>query len=266
MAVAPQTALVDEGCRKCAHRPLEGAAGAGLVERLFVFATGHQVVHPGADVGGIASCKVELCREDATAVFFENAVAVSEVELFCRYLNGLPFCGQIPHGDQHVLHLAAVSSGVHVDSTAHRTRDTVGKLKTGEAVFQRRHAERREHLICTDNDSIVSQGRIFARETDVFKNTDRALHGRYIDDSSPVARILKQDVAAVAQQIIFDVRFLRQLDGGAELRLIFRQDKDICRAADAESAVRAERLVFFVCNARSGQSLFQSFHSFSLYR
>ena len=47
---------------------------------------------------------------------------------------------------------------------------------------------------------------------------------------------------------------------------IFRQDKDICRAADAESAVRAERLIFFVCNARSGQSLFQSFHSFSLYR
>ena len=142
---------------------------------------------------------MELCREDAAAVFFENAVAVSEVELFCRYLNGLPFCGQIPHGDQHVLHLAAVSSGVHVDRSAHRTRDAVGELKTGEAVFQRRHAERREHLVCTDNDSIVSQGRIFARETDVFKNTDRALHGRYIDDSSPVACILKQDVATVAQ-------------------------------------------------------------------
>ena len=33
MAVAPQTALVDEGRRKCAHRPLEGAAGTDVYKR-----------------------------------------------------------------------------------------------------------------------------------------------------------------------------------------------------------------------------------------
>ena len=183
-------------------------------------------------------------------------MAVAEVELLRRGFDDLPLPGQIPHRGQHILHLAAVGTGVHVDRTAHRAGDAVGKLESGEAGFQRRHTEGREHLTGPHDDRIVSKGRVFPRETDIFDNADAALHGRHVNDSPAVACILEQDVAAVAQQIALDPCFFCQPDGGAELLLVFRQDEQVCRAADAEGAVGTERLILLVCNARSGQSLF----------
>ena len=126
VAVAAQAALVDQRSRKSTRRALEGAAGAGLIQRLLFHTLGHQFIHFCTDVRCVSGLQMELCREDAAAVLFKNAVAIAEIQLCGRHFSDLAFCRQIPHCGEHVLHLAAVGTRIHIHCTAHRAGDAVG--------------------------------------------------------------------------------------------------------------------------------------------
>ena len=95
---------------------------------------------------------------------------------------------------------------------------------------------------------------------DVFQKTDSHFQSRGIHDHAPVARILKQDVAAVAQQVIFHITRFAQCDHAAELFLRLRPGKHIRRAADFKGAVGGKRLVLGKADFLRLQLLFQSFH------
>ena len=95
---------------------------------------------------------------------------------------------------------------------------------------------------------------------DVFQKTDSHFQSRGIHDHAPVARILKQDVAAVAQQVIFHIVRFAQFDHTAELFFRLRLDKHIRRAANFKGAVGGKRLVLGKADLLRLQLLFQSFH------
>ena len=191
MSVAPQTALVNEGSGKSAHRALEGTACAGLIQRLLVQPFCHQFVHLCANSLRFARSQGKLRREDTAAVFFKNAVAVAQVKLRCRSLLHLALGGEVLHRGQHILHLAAVSTGVHVDCAAHRTGDAVGKFQPGQAMLQRRFAQRREPHARPGGELCAV-------------HLHSVLHGGNIQHHAVVALVGKQNIAAVAQQIVPD--------------------------------------------------------------
>ena len=118
-------------------------------------------------------------------------MAVAQVKLRCRSLFYFALGGKVLHRGQHILHLAAVGSGVHVDCAAHRTGDTVGKFQPGQAMLQRRFAQRREPHARPGGElcSVHLHG---------------VLHGGNIQHHAVVALVGKQDIAAVAQQIVPD--------------------------------------------------------------
>ena len=191
MSVAPQTALVNEGCGKSAHRALEGTACAGLIQRLLIQPLCHQLVHLCADNLRLARSQGKLRREDTAAVFFKNAVAVAQVKFCCRRFFYFALGGKVLHRGQHILHLAAVGSGVHVDCAAHRTGDAVSKFQSGQAVFQRRFAQRRKPHARPGGELCAV-------------HLHGVLHGGNIQHHAVVALVGKQDIAAVAQQIVPD--------------------------------------------------------------
>ena len=247
MPVAPQTALVNEGSGKSTHRALEGAACAGLIQRLFIQPLCHQLVHLCADDLRFARSQGKLRREDAAAVFLKNAVAVAQVKFCCRSLLHLALGGEVLHRGQHILHLAAVSTGVHVDCAAHRTGDAISKFQSGQAVFQRRFAQRREPHARPGGELCAV-------------HLHSVLHRRNIQYRTIVALVGKQDIAAVAQQIVPDALRLAQGNGTAKLYMIYRLHEQPRRAADFKGTVRCQRLVFFISNACCGEQLLELFH------
>ena len=245
--VAPQTALVDEGSGKSAHRALKGAACARLIQRLLVQPLCHQFVHFGADGFRLARSQGKLCREDTAAVFFKNAVAVAQVKFCCRRLFYFALGGKVLHRGQHILHLAAVGTGVHVDRAAHRAGDAISKFQSGQAVFQRRFAQRRE-----------PHARPGGELCSVHLHS--VLHGGNSQHRTIVALVGKQDITAIAQQIIPDALRLAQGNGAAKLRPIYRLHEQPCRAADFKGTMHRQRLIFFISNVCCGQQLLELFH------
>ena len=118
-------------------------------------------------------------------------MAVAQVKLRCRSLLHLALGGEVLHRGQHILHLAAVGSGVHVDCAAHRTGDAVGKFQPGQAMLQRRFAQRREPHARPGGELCAV-------------HLHGVLHGGNIQHHAVVALVGKQDIAAVAQQIVPD--------------------------------------------------------------
>ena len=247
VSVAPQTALVNEGSGKSPHRALEGAACAGLIQRLLIQPLCHQLVHLCADDLRLARSQGKLRREDAAAVFFKNAVAVAQVKLRCRSLLHLALDGKVLHRGQHILHLAAVSTGVHVDRAAHRTGDAVGKFQPGQTMLQRRFAQRREPHARPGGElcSVHLHG---------------VLHRRNIQYRTIVALVGKQDITAVTQQIIPNALRLAQGNGAAKLCMVYRLHEQPRRATDFKGTMRRQRLIFFISNACCGQQLLELFH------
>ena len=142
--------------------------------------------------------QVELCAQDAAAVFLKDAVPVGEVEVCGIFCHDLAFSGQIRHRDQHVFHLSAVGTGIHINCTAHCAGDAISKFQAGQAAVQRRLTQSRKLQARASDDCIVDRPRLCTRMADVFQKTDSHFQSRGIHDHAPVARILKQDVAAVA--------------------------------------------------------------------
>ena len=247
MSVAPQTALVNEGSGKSTHRALEGAACAGLIQRLLIQPLCHQLVHLCADGFWLARNQGKLCREDTAAVFFKNAVAVAQIKLRGRCLFYFALGGKILHRGQHILHLAAVSTGVHVDRAAHRAGDAISKFQSGQAVFQRRFAQRRE-----------PHARPGGELCSVHLHS--VLHGGNSQHCAIVALVGKQDITAVAQQIIANALRLAQGNGAAKLCPIYRLHEQPRRAADFKGTMRRQRLIFFISNVCCGQQLLELFH------
>ena len=96
--------------------------------------------------------------------------------------------------------------------------------------------------------------------TDVFQNADSHFQGGGVNDNAAVPGILKQDVAAVAQQIILHAAFPAQGDSTAKLLFGLRLGEYLRRAADLKGAVGGQRLIFPIRDALSPQLLFQLFH------
>ena len=92
---------------------------------------------------------------------------------------------------QDVFHLAAIGSGVHIDGTAQCSRDTIREFQTGQLGAECFAAEGRKPRACTGAD-------------EVFFLLDAVVQGRDINDCTTVASILKENIAAVAEQLIFD--------------------------------------------------------------
>ena len=174
-------------------------------------------------------------------------MAVAQVKLRCRRLFHFAFGGKVLHRGQHVLHLAAVGTGVHVDRTAHRAGDAVSKFQPGQAVFQRRFAQcRKPHA--------RPGGELCA------VHLHSVLHGGNIQHCAVVAFIGKQDITAIAQQIIPDALRLAQGNGAAKLRPVCRLHEQPRRATDFKGTMRRQRLIFFISNACCGQQLLELFH------
>ena len=57
----------------------------------------------------------------------------------------------------YVLHLSAVSSGIHKCRTAYRSGDSVGKLHTRQAVVKAKIAESRKPCPCLRLNHIISE-------------------------------------------------------------------------------------------------------------
>ena len=86
------------------------------------------------------------------------------------------------------------------------------------------------------------------------------LHGGDIQHRTIVALVGKQDIAAVAQQIVPDALRLAQGNGAAKLCMVHRLHEQPRRAADLKSTVRCQQLVFFISNACCGEQLLELFH------
>ena len=190
---------------------------------------------------------MELCREDAAAVLFKNAVAIAEIQLCGRHFSDLAFCRQIPHCGEHVLHLAAVGTRIHIHCTAHRAGDAVGKFQPGQAMLQCRLTQCRKADTCA-----CGQDCIFHR--------DLCVQCRNIDHHAGKAFVRKQDVAAVAQQVIADSLLFAKRNCTAELLLVFRHDKQLCRASDFKGTVRRKRFILPERDRCCLQFLLESFH------
>ena len=134
---------------------------------------------------------MELCAQDAAAVFLKDAVPVGKVERGSLCLHDVAVLRQIPHRLQHILHLAAVGSGVHIDRTAHRAGDAVGKFQPGQAVFQCGSAQARKLQARTGDHSIIDLTRRCPRMRDLFQKADAHFQGHGSNDHAPVTGILK---------------------------------------------------------------------------
>ena len=95
---------------------------------------------------------------------------------------------------------------------------------------------------------------------DCIFHRDLCVQCRNIDHHAGKAFVRKQDVAAVAQQVIFHIARFAQCDHAAELFLRLRPGKNIRRAADFKGAVGGKRLVLGKADLLRLQLLFQSFH------
>ena len=174
---------------------------------------------------------------------------VRKVQLGRRGFRDLTLCGEVPHRLQHVLHLAAVGTGVHVNGTAHRAGDAVGKFQAGQTMFQRSSAQSRKLLPCP------------RRHLHGVRKTEFRFQGGGVDHRAAVALVGKEDVAAVAQQIIPDGLCFAQRHRCAELCFAFRQDEHIRRAANFKGAVCRKGLVLLERDACRCQLLLESFHN-----
>ena len=175
-------------------------------------------------------------------------MAVAQIQLCRRCLHDLSFRGQIPHHSEDILHFAAIGTRIHIHCTAHRAGDAVGKFQTGQAVFQRSPAQGCEPDARTGCQHIAFNGNIAAQCRNVDHHTGKTL-------------VRKQDIAAVAQQIIADSLLFAQRSRTAKLLFCLRLHEQLCRAADLKGTVCRKRLVLPERDACLQQLLFESFHS-----
>ena len=196
---------------------------------------------------------MEHCAKDAGIILFKRAVPVGKIQLGRFTVHPAAVGGEIADGFQHILHFAAVSTGVHVDGTAHRAGDAIGKFQPGVAVLEGKFAQLGKFQTCRCR-NIIAVGILINRQS------HSRCFGRNINDCSSKALIRKQDVAAIAQQVIADLRLFAELNGLTKLIFIPRHHKQVGRAANAESAVCRERLVFFIKDSSRLQLLLELFH------
>ena len=92
-------------------------------------------------------------------------------------------------------------------------------------------------------------------------NGNIAAQCRNVDHRTGKALVRKQDIAAVAQQIIADSLFFAQRSRTAKLLFRLRLHKQLCGTADFKGTVCRKRLVLPERDACLLQLLFESFHS-----
>ena len=92
-------------------------------------------------------------------------------------------------------------------------------------------------------------------------NGNIAAQCRNVDHHTSKTFVRKQDIAAVAQQIIADSLLFAQRCRTAKLLFCLRLHKQLCGTADFKGTVCRKRLVLPERDACLQQLLFESFHS-----
>ena len=103
---------------KIAFRPLECAAGARILERLFLYPLVFQFLHAGKNFFFISRNKHKFCSKYDVASVFDDAGTVAEAELFFFQFPDLTFSCEYSDILYNILHLSAVGSRVHTDAAA----------------------------------------------------------------------------------------------------------------------------------------------------
>ena len=247
--VALQAALVNERRGIAAHGALERAACRGHIQRLTCRALFVHFLHARADGLGIVGRELEHCAHDRTVYFLKAAAAILKAAVGASDL-GQRLRRNVVHDDgfDDVLHLAAVSSGIHQNAAAHRAGDAACKLKPGKAVVARKLRELCKRYAGFGVDGVLRFAE--AQLAQVLRADDhniKPLLGE--DDVGALAE--RQRRNAVHMQIEHDLRHLKK---------IARHGKRAHRAADLERAVIAHRLVF--SQIELGYVLFYLFNCF----
>ena len=231
--VALQAAPVNERRGIAAHGALERAACRGHVKRLTCRALIVHFLHARGDSLGVVGRELEHRAHDRTVYLLKCAAAVFKAAVGAFDL-GQRLRRNVVHDDgfDDILHLSAVSSGVHQNAAAHRAGNAACKLKPGKAVVARKLRELCKRYAGFGVDGVLSLAK--AQLAQVFRADDhdiKPLIGE--DDVGALAE--RQRRNAVHMQIEHDLRHLEK---------IARHGKRAPLAADLERAVVAHRLVF----------------------
>ncbi len=216
-----EAGLLDERSGKVAFRPLERAAGAAVLERLFGLTAFHEVVHLHFD--GVRIGLVQLQDDGGDDEVLVHVVAVPVGEACLARGPGTAVAVVVHVVDDHdvVADLSAVGAGVHVDGAADRAGDAEGELQSGKAVFEGEAA----HL--DDGGARLGFDHVVAGVGDVGEVVS------HVEDDALQAFVGDQEVAAAADdqglyavgptgleqvaQSVDTVGLHQQFDGAADL-------------------------------------------------
>ena len=167
---------------------------------------------------------MQLRAENVPAGALKNAGAVTQFQfLGGQRANSARFV-QKCHGSEHIPHLAAVGTGVHVHRAAHAAGDAEGKLKPRKALGGRGLAQ-----------SVQPKAGIGINGRPL--KAGRASHGRGVQHGAVKSGIGKQDVGTFAKEIIPHAVLTAQPDNFGHLFAVFGGAEHPGRAADAKAGV-----------------------------
>ena len=218
-------------CGKVALGPLECTACAGIFERLFILPALHQRIHTIFYLFTLAFCQLHFYGCYAKVTLRKKAVSVGKLHFFKRNFLYIAFLGDISAGYDHVLHLAAVSSRIHKNSTADRTGYTVCKLKPRKLVFKSHSTDSRKRCACV---ALY----IFA----VYSHRAEITADKQYNSLKPL--VTDKDIASPADNIVFNIVLTALLYKLAQQRLAIYLYHNITRSADTERGVIFHRFIF----------------------
>ena len=222
---ALQAALLNEGAGIIPLRAFEHAAGAGHFIGLAVLAPGHELLHFVADVHRVPRGEGQMKKQDDFIPAGIGAAPVPQGQLLSLQAPGLPGKSHVVAGNQHFLHFAAISPGVHISRAAGASGDAPGEFQPRQAVFPGKHAHRRQRGSGSAPDTVFpfpgNRGELPAQ-------------GNHY---APNAFIRHQQVGALPQQIHRGFRLPAQPHKPPKLAHSPRRDQQVRRPSNAEGGV-----------------------------
>ena len=250
-----ETGPVDEGGGVVPLRALEGAAGGGQVQGLFVPALLIELPHFCGYLLPLPLFQTEHGGEQHAAPhFLEQAAAVTEAALLlCQLIE--PLLRQVVehHALHGVLQLPAVGSGVHDEAAPHAAGDAGGKFQTGELMLLGKTGQ-----LCQGDPGLGIYGPV--RQQEQFGQLGGA---DYEQVFQPL--VGKEYVGAVAQNIGGQLVFFKEVAYLGETAHIRGHCQGPHRTAYLKRAVGGHVLVFQKLQAGHGlfypgNGFFQVFH------
>ena len=158
-------------------------------------------------------------------------MSVGKLHFFKRNFLYIAFLSDITAGYDHVLHLAAVSSRIHKNSTADRTGYAVCKLKPRKLVFKSHSTDSRKRRTCV----ALYIFTVYSHRAEV---------ASYKQYNSLKPLVTDKDIASPADNIVFNIVLTALLYKLAQQRLAIYFYHNITRSADTERGVIFHRFIF----------------------